>query len=217
MKKILPFIFLFSFQFILSQEENSQTFRFMLTAGVTASQIHGDNYSGFHKLGGMGGIGVEYQFSKKFASSLGLIFIQKGARKNQNPTKGDYSAYYMNLNYIEVPLIFTYKQKNKFLVDIGISAAYLASYYEANEVAQIIGNTPKNMDYSIKLGLGYQFNPKWQAHVRSSNSFITIRPYQTPSKLIYNNIIAQQFNKGLYNNILEIALTYKFIPKKNGE
>ena len=40
--------------------------------------------------------------------SLSFLFIQKGARKNQNPSKGDYSAYYLNLNYLEVPVLITY-------------------------------------------------------------------------------------------------------------
>lgn len=50
-------------------------------AGVSPSQVHGDAYSGFHKLGAMGGVGVESVFNEKISANLSFLFIQKGARK----------------------------------------------------------------------------------------------------------------------------------------
>ena len=70
-------------------------------------------------------------------------------------------------------------------------------------------------DYSVKVGLGYNINPKWFVNVRSSNSFMTIRPNRVKQAIYYNNIIARTFNKGYYNNILEITLGYRIKPKKS--
>ena len=199
---------------LFAQQQNTKTFNLLINAGITACQVHGDSYNGFHKLGGLGGVGVEYTVSEKFAPSLSIQFIQKGAQHNPNPTKGDLKAYYLNLNYVEVPLLLTYKQQ-RFLFDIGVSAGYLISYYEGTELGNITGYSPfRKMEYSVKAGLGYQLTDKLYANVRSSNSFITIRPYQVPGQIYYNNFIARKFNKGLYNNILEITLGYKIKPKK---
>ena len=42
-------------------------------AGVSPSQVHGDAYSGFHKLGAMGGVGVESVFNEKTSANLSFL------------------------------------------------------------------------------------------------------------------------------------------------
>jgi len=197
---------------LLSQEKTNQ-FNLILNAGVAPAQVHGDAYSGFHKLGAIGGLGVESSLTKNHTLSLSFWFIQKGAQKNPKPDKGDLNAYYLNLNYIEVPLLYTYTQQ-KYLFDFGVSAGYLINYYEADQNMNYTGKYPfEKFEYSVKIGLGYKITEKWFMNFRSSNSFITIRPNRTKQAIYYNNILARTFNKGYYNNILEVTLGYKFIPK----
>lgn len=195
-------------------QRRNNTFNLLFMAGLTPSQVHGDAYSGFNKLGAMGGVGVESQFSEQWAANLSFLFIQKGSRKNQNPEKNDITYYYLNLNYVEVPLLLTYNQR-KFLFDIGVSAAYLINYYEASDAGNFTGMYPfNNFDYSVKIGLGLNISPKWFVNFRSSNSFITTRPNRIKQSIYFNNIIARTFNKGYYNNILEFAVGYRFKPGK---
>jgi hypothetical protein len=199
---------------VYSQEKKG-AFNLLLVAGVSPSQIHGDSYSGFNKVGFMGGPGVETIFSEKASMSLSFLFIQKGARKNQNIEKNDLTYYYLNLNYLEVPVMVTYTQK-RFLFDIGVSAAYLINYIEGSEAGNFTGMFPfQNFDYSVKVGLGVNLSPKWFVNFRSSNSFITIRPNRVKQAIYYNNILARTFNKGYYNNILEFTLGYRIRTKKN--
>ena len=114
MKKLIAIFFCLSFS-VFGQEKQS-AFNLLVVAGVSPSQVHGDMYSGFHKLGFMGGPGVETVFNEKASMSLSFLFIQKGARKNQNTEKNDLTYYYLNLNYLEAPLLVTYTQK-KFLFE----------------------------------------------------------------------------------------------------
>lgn len=212
LKTLLFIALLIPFSFFSQEKKNA--FNLLLTAGVSPSQVHGDAYNGYNKLGGMGGIGVESVFSEKASMNLSFIFIQKGARKNPKPEKGDLAAYYLNLNYLEVPLLVTYTQK-KFLFDIGVSAAYLINYYEADQNMVFTGMYPfQKFDYSVKLGLGYNINKKWFVNFRTSNSFITTRPNRTKQAIYYNNILARTFNKGYYNNILEFTLGYRIKATK---
>lgn len=207
------FICLFASCVCLSQEKD-HAFNLLLTAGVSPAQIHGDAYSGFNKLGGMGGIGIESVFNEKLNMSLSFLFIQKGAKRNPNPTKGNFDSYYVNLNYIEVPVLVTYVQK-KYIFDVGVSAAYLMNYYEGTQNGNITGLYPfQKFDYSVKIGLGYNINEKIFVNFRSSNSFITIRPNSTKQAIYYNNIIARTFNKGYYNNILEFTFGFRIKPKR---
>ena len=80
---------------------------------------------------------------------------------------------------------------------------------DGNEVARI------SKDVSDDGTPRYNINPKWFVNVRSSNSFMTIRPNRVKQAIYYNNIIARTFNKGYYNNILEITLGYRIKPKKS--
>ena len=96
-----------------SGKAGKNAFNLLLTAGVSPSQVHGDAYSGFHKLGAIGGIGVESVFTEKASANLSFIFIQKGARKNQNLEKND-------LNYFLVVFVV----QNKSLVNYEIDLVY---------------------------------------------------------------------------------------------
>ncbi|MES2515579.1 MAG: porin family protein [Bacteroidota bacterium] len=213
MKKIL--LILISLSFAVYSQEKQSAFNLLVVAGVSPSQVHGDNYSGFHKLGFMGGTGVETVFNEKASMSLSFLFIQKGARKNQSIEKNDLTYYYLNLNYLEVPILVTYTQK-RFLFDVGVSAAYLISYIEGSEAGNFTGIYPfQKFDYSVKVGLGVNLSPKWFVNFRSSNSFITTRPNRVKQAIYYNNIIARTFNKGYYNNILEFTLGYRIKTKKS--
>ena len=196
-------------------QENKGAFNLLINAGLTPAQVHGDAYNGFHKVGFTSGIGVESVFSEKIKMSLSFLFIQKGAQKNQNPQKNDFTAYYLNLNYLEVPVLLTYTQSKKYIFDLGVSAGYLINYYEATEIGNMTGKYPfQKFEYSVKVGLGYNINLKWFVNFRSSNSFITIRPNYTKQSIYYNNIMARLFNKGYYNNILEFTLGYRIKTKK---
>lgn len=186
----------------------------IVNLGVSPSQVHGDKYSGFHKLGFMGGLGIETKLNEQAGMSLSFLFIQKGAQKNQNIEKGDLEYYYLNMNYVEVPLLISYTPK-KYIFDIGISAGYLINYTEASEAGNFTGTYPFNkFDYSVKIGLGYNISRRWFANLRSSNSFITTRPNRIKQAVYYNNLIARTFNKGYYNNILEFTIGFRIIPKK---
>ena len=212
-KHLLLLIFFMSACSAYAQEVN-KNFNLLFSVGVTPAQVHGDAYDGFHKLGFMGGLGIERKFSNKASMSLSFLFIQKGARKNQNIEKNDYSAYYLNLNYLEVPLMLTYTQK-KFIFDIGLAGGYLINYYEADQINNYTGQYPfRKYEFSIKAGLGYYITPNLFANFRTSNSFVTIRPNYIKQAIYFNNIIARTFNKGYYNNILEFALTYRLQPHK---
>ena len=186
--------------------------------GIAASQVHGDNYSGYNKLGGMAGLYLNALLKKNSSLEFGIIYVQKGARKNQNVEKGDYTFYLLRLNYVEVPLLYRW-QHNKFFFTIGASYAYLINYYESSsELGNYTGLYPfQRSEFSTNLGIGMNLTPKIGVEVRANNSFLTIRPWPSSFRPYYNNILARTFNNGSYSNILQIAFTYKLNPGKNRE
>lgn len=206
------------FLLVLNRVDGQRTNKFSLkpAVGITACQVHGDNYSGYNKLGATAGLYVNAAIKEKTSLEFGIIFVQKGARKNQNPAKFDYRYYYLNLNYVEVPLLLRW-QPNKFFFTLGGSFAYLINYYEASEVGNLTGMYPfKSTEYSLNTGIGMAMTPKIAVEVRFNNSIVNIRPFPG-FRPYYNNPIARYFNKGSYNNIIQIVFTYKITPKKKRE
>ncbi len=186
--------------------------------GFTACQIHGDSYNGFNKFGTSAGLSVSAAIKKRLSIDLGFFFIQKGARHNQNPEKNDFTFYRVNLNYLECPLMFNYKLNKDYFINLGASAGYLINYQEANELGDLTRIYPfQKSEFGVNIGLGRNlYQNKLFIEVRSNNSISAIRPYGIRSTVFYPNPVARYFNKGLYNNILFVLLTYhlKFTKKE---
>lgn len=212
-----PFILIFIIAFINVKAQQTSKFSLKPSVGITACQVHGDSYNGYNKVGVVAGLYVNAALKEKTSLEFGITFVQKGARKNQNPAKGDYRFYYLNLNYIEVPLIIRW-QPTKFFFTAGGSFAYLMSYYESSEIGNLTGMFPFNStEYSLNLGVGMMITPKIGVEVRTNNSIVTIRPWPSTYRPYYNNALARYFNNGSYSNILQIAFTYKITSKKSRE
>lgn len=195
----------------MAQRENKFTLKPVV--GITACQVHGDSYNGYNKVGVLAGIYVNAALKERNSLEFGLMYIQKGARKNQNPAKFDYRFYYLNLNYVEVPLNYRW-QPNKFFFVLGGSFGYLINYYESSEIGNLTGMFPFNStEYSLNTGIGMRMTPKIDVEVRFNNSITTIRPFKG-FRPYYNNALARYFNNGSYSNIVQIAFTYKINPKR---
>ncbi|MDX2173651.1 MAG: porin family protein [Bacteroidota bacterium] len=213
------FIFLFFSIALKSQNNSDEVFTLRPSLGFNGCQIHGDNYSGYDKFGVFGGISVNAKLNTKASLELGFYFSQKGSRHNQNPVKGDYSFYRVNLNYIDLPLMFKYQVNSIYFLSAGPSVAYLVNYQEDNEVGNWNGVYPfEKFEYGINVGLGRKIKDNFFVEVRSSNSISAIRPYGVlATQVFYPNAVARFFNAGLYNNILTLVVSYKINTKKKSE
>lgn len=218
-KHIFFFIFIFSLTNFFSQNEKKNIFGLKPFIGLNACQIHGDNYSGYKKLGVTGGIILNTNLSKRASLDLGFTFSQKGSRKNQNSEKNDFTFYRVNLNYFEIPLLLNYKLNEKYFATLGPSMAYLINYTEETEVGNWNGVYPFNkFEYGINVGLGTTIKNIVDIEVRSANSFLPIRDYGViANRVFFPNAVARFFNKGLYNNVLSVLVIYKIKPKEKSE
>lgn len=218
-KYLSIFIFIFSFFKSFSQNEKKNIFSLKPFAGLNACQIHGDNFSGYKKLGVTGGIILNTTLNKRASIDLGFTFSQKGSRKNQNQEKNDFTFYRVNLNYIEIPLLLNYKLNEKYFATLGPSLAYLINYTEDTEIGNWNDVYPFNkFEYGVNVGLGTTIKNKVDIEVRSANSFLPIRNYGViANKVFFPNAVARFFNKGLYNNVLSVLLIYKIKPKPKSE
>lgn len=213
------FLLLLFWSFGLWSQDPENVFRLKPSLGINGCQIHGDSYSGYDKLGFFGGVAMNARLKKKFSLEVGFYFTQKGARHNPNPKAGDYSYYRVNLNYIDVPLLLRFEVNNNYFITAGPSLAYLVSYKEVINYADMTGYWRFNaLEGGVNLGLGRKIKKQFYVEVRTSNSISPVRDYGRVANLVfYPNPVARFFNKGLYNNILTLLVTYQIdLKQKRG-
>ncbi|MCC6372468.1 MAG: PorT family protein [Bacteroidia bacterium] len=195
----------------ICQTDGQKTFSLKPSLGINGCQVHGDNYSGYHKLGLFAGTAVNAKINLRSSLELGFYFSQKGARHNQNPKSGDYSFYRLNLNYIDLPLSYRFIFHPDYFVTGGLSFAYLINYNENINNANMSAYSNFNKtEIGLNGGIGRRIKNGLSVELRTCNSIVAIRNYGQAATLVYyNNPIARFFNKGFYNNLLSLFFTYQ--------
>ncbi len=179
-------------------------FRAGLTAGLAATQVHGDAIGGFNKLGISGGLLVDISGKGRLSGGFEMIYLQKGSRKPANPDAGDFTTWGYTFNYIDVPILLTY-HLNDFYVQAGVYGGFLiggeglfdGSPYEITNPAM------RRYDLGVAAGVGIDFTEHWAANVRYSNSVIPIRKAPDGAS------VTRFYDAGMLNIVAQAALIYR--------
>jgi hypothetical protein len=173
--RVLFITFFISLSFI--SKSQSTRFNAGIRAGVAGTQIAGDGYEGFNKAGVIAGPYVSTQFSDKFGGKLEMLYIQKGSWDPADPENGKFESYRINLSYIELPLMATYKL-GKFDWETGVSFGTLLSSSQEDENGPISEQMAflefKTFELAVNLGLTYSLTDRFAVNVRYSRSFLPI-------------------------------------------
>ncbi len=209
----LLFLFVTAFSY-------SQRFHSGVNVGLVTSQVDGDTYAGFTKLGFTAGGFVSKRFSadSKWNALFEINYIQKGSRKLPHPDKGDYSLYKLNLNYVEVPVLLSYDfrttdtllgLKNKFSLEFGLAFAVLVGSFEEDTYGQLPGATPfQKKDISVLAGIRYNLTKNIIFNIRTEYSALPVRKGGTST--YYQNWTYKFIKPGYYNNLLCFVFHYDF-------
>ncbi len=106
----------------------------------------------------------------------------------------------------------------RYFITLGPSIAYLVSYNENINYTDFTGVYKFNKyEVGLNIGMGRTVVKQLSVEVRCSNSITSVRDYGAVSHVFYPNPVARFFNKGFYNNILTLMLTYKLDKTKKSE
>ena len=186
---------------LLMNHLRAQKFDAGILAGLSTSQVDGDDLSGFNKAGIKAGGFVSRKLGGKSALTFEIEYFQKGSRK---PVNADNEYFLMRLSYIEVPLLYNYYVGKKWNLEAGIGVAALLSAYEEDQTGEIL-NAPEfnRFDYLIEVGANYFITSNFFFNIRYSYSIIPMR--SKPDGYDY-----RYFLGGQYNKVLAFALAYVF-------
>lgn len=192
--------------------EDPKVFEGGVVLGANFTQVDGDTYFGYHKTGiNVGGV-VYAHFTKTFGASMELLYSQKGSRGEsvlESPLIGTYvTKYYMNLNYLEIPLTF-HAIIRTIDVEGGVSYALLVKSKEwlLSDKQVVIDQQRSKFnatDLEYIFGIGRKIYKGLHANIRFQYSITSIRPPERiPTNYGYGNI-------GQFNNLFNFRVMYLF-------
>jgi len=178
-----------------------------LIAGFNLTQVDGDQLYGFHKIGLNVGATAIVPVGKKFSATLETIYTQKGSFQSKNDTLTS-PPYKLVLNYVEVPVLFSYTDKEVVKAGGGFSWGRLVGFEEWEHLKRVNWTTPDGpykhsdvdaiADIQFKLFTGFWFD------CRYSYSIAKIRTRT------FHDIIGNVWTRKQYNNDFTFRLIYIF-------
>jgi hypothetical protein len=198
MKKYLLFIILLvAFSLVKAQRFNGG-----ILAGFNGSQVEGDSYKGYDKLGAVAGFYVETDIAPAVFAGMEIKFNQKGARKD--PTSKDPTKYIMRLNYIDLPVYGGFRTGEWGAILAGIQPGYLLSGKEYDAYGEFPPEDQaefNSFDLQVLLGFQFDFLDYLKADLRFALSVLPIR--DKPGDTNY------YWQDSQFNNVISLALYYQ--------
>jgi hypothetical protein len=236
MKNIFPFsILLLLFLLLISFNGYSQRILGAVSAGMNLSQVDGDEKYGFKKVGLNIGPSVIIPFgkNKKWSVTMELLFSQLGSRQNEQYTNdtaapkdstGYYDGYKLKLNYVQIPVMVHFKDKNIIAAGVGFLYGQLVGAQEWEDYNDASGlyktgtnlRSPYTMsDLQAIVDIRFRLYQRLWLDFRYSYSVFPIR-----TRDFVNPIYHTVETRKQYNNVIAFRLTYIFneeINKRKGK
>ncbi len=183
--------------------------------GLNLTQVEGDEVHGFRKAGLNIGAGAMIPFKKNWDVSMEVTFNQKGARQkpqyNDSLSSGQVitGEYKLNLNYVEVPLLVHYTDKEFITIGAGFSWGRLVGVKEW-EHGNLVESTTLNSgtydknDFSYIIDARIRIKGPLKFGVRYQNSMVKIRTRE------FTNLAGDSWTRDQFNKVLTFRLIYMF-------
>lgn len=180
--------------------------------GFTASQISGDDLSGFHKVGAHAGVFVNHAIhpSGKLKLQLELDFTMKGSHSYTPSNQYSNNFYSLTLGYVEMPLMVVWTAGKwtlwgkpfQFELELGPVFGVNVFSRERDAVGLIVGRPPfRRFEFSGIGGISLMVAEHHSINFRYENSIIPVR---IPT-WVYDRVVYKQFN-----SLMTFSYCYQF-------
>lgn len=210
MQKKITFVIVLFFLSLASVEVRAQIIKGEAILGMNLTQVDGDEVFGFKKVGANVGAGVMVPIGGNWDVSFEALFTQKGA--NQKPQYSDSTrngAYRLKLNYVEVPVLVMYTDKEFISAGAGFSWGRLVGVKEW-EHGNLVETTTLNSgvysknDFSILGDLRIRIYKQLKFNLRYQYSLVKIRTRE------FENQQGDTWTRDQFNNVISFRLIWVF-------
>ena len=200
------FIFLLLAGMFLSERIFAQRFLGGLSAGINLTQVDGDIFYGYSKVGFNVGpmVAVPFGKNRKWSASLELLYSQKGSRHKGSADSTNYS---LRLDYAEVPVLIHFTDKKLISGGVGFSYGQLINYTETkNSFYDTLfkyqtGLSKRDIsviaDVQIRIWSKLWVDLRYQYTMKSNRTVIVDNPVSYPrnpyTRYQYNNVVTLRF------------------------
>ena len=195
-------------------------------AGLNLSQVDGDEVYGFSKAGITAGFGGILPLGKRFSFSAEILYDQRGAYSKYPPSPDSTAPpyYQLKLDYLSVPLLIQYEDRNTWTFGAGLQWGRLVSYKETERGIQKNWDEPHILyatrnDFSVLADIRFRLYKHLKFNARYSYSLAKIRTRE------FTNNLGDTWTRNQFNNVITLRLVYLFnekylpprekIPRKN--
>jgi hypothetical protein len=187
-----------------------------LIGGFNLSQVEGDDVFGFRKIGLNTGAAAIVPFSENFSGTLEVLYNQKGANHKEGGRgmdyryRHDYNQYKLALNYLEVPVLFHYNDRNRLKAGLGVSYGRLIEVKEWEDNVRIATTTLTSETYNLNdynglVDVQFAIYKQLKFNVRYAFSLTYIR------ERTYQNVDPDEEKiRKQYNRVLSFRLIWVF-------
>ena len=196
------------------EKEKTDLSRFYggVRVGFTASQVSGDDLSGFHKVGAAAGLFANHSIieSGRLKLQLELDFMMKGSHSYTPKNVIADNFYSLTLGYVEVPLMLVWTagkwqlwgQNFNFELEIGPAFGVHVFTREREANGPIVGRPPfRWYEFSGLAGISLMIANHHSANFRFENSILPVR---IPT-WVYDRVVYKQFN-----TLMTFSYCYQF-------
>ena len=210
MNKLIPILSIVCFCFLSTSKQTIQAqedplkFTARIHGGLSTTQVHGDQISGFNKFGYTAGASVDVRRKANSGVQFGMLLTQKGSRRVPDTKNGDYNTWSYRFTYIDLPLMRTWDTPD-WWIGVGVKPSILV---RGEEDFYGVGFTELTylellpIDIGAVATAGWKFNPLMSLEVRLSQSLMPIseRPDQP----------VQRWNNFMMNMAIQWMATFSF-------
>jgi hypothetical protein len=201
---IVCFCFLSTSKQTIQAQEDPLKFTARIHGGLSTTQVHGDQISGFNKFGYTAGASVDVRRKANSGVQFGMLLTQKGSRRVPDTKNGDYNTWSYRFTYIDLPLMRT-RDTPDWWIGVGVQPSILV---RGEEDFYGVGFTELTylellpIDIGAVATAGWKFNPLMSLEVRLSQSLMPIseRPDQP----------VQRWNNFMMNMAIQWMATFSF-------
>ena len=199
----------------ITSESIGQIIKGEAILGLNMTQVEGDEVHGFKKPGLHIGAGALIPFKKKWDVSMEVTFNQKGAKQRAqyidtlNSGEVLTGEYKLRLNYVEVPVLVHFTDKDFLTIGAGFSWGRLVGVQEWEhgnkvETTTLNSGTYNKNDFSYIIDVRVKILGPLKLGVRYQNSMAKIRTRE------FEDFAGKTWTRDQFNKVLTLRLVYIF-------
>lgn len=215
MKNILGVLIIILIVISNANIAHSQIIKGEAILGLNMTQVEGDEVHGFKKPGIQIGAGALVPFKKNWDVSMEVLFNQKGAKQRDQYTDtlstGEIltGQYKLRLNYVEIPVLVHYTDKDFITIGAGFSWARLVGVEEWEhgnkvETTTLTSGVYSPNDFSYIIDLRIRIKGPLKFGIRYQNSMAKIRTRE------FTDFAGNKWTRDQFNKVLTFKLVYIF-------